>query len=123
MARIFSDTFYRDDSNRVYKMRARLDWSILWKDADVTTPPPITHPFHVKISKSSREFGLTPRHVILTKLDSAGTGSDIVTKKRSIRIVVQTKTAFDALTVGSVVTGGSPSQQWEISKKVNEQYS
>jgi len=71
----------------------------------------------VKISKSNREFGLRPRFVGLTRVQTAGSGEDELTVTRRASLPILTADVFDSdkFAIGATVTVATV--VWTIASK------
>lgn len=108
-------TKYEDDDGTVYAMRLSPDFS-----ARAGTPPAgaVTSNIKVKVSKSSREFGLRPRGVTLAR--TLGTAPDTFTKTTFLPALTPSAFNSAAFALNASVTIGST--VWEIVSKRAEDY-
>lgn len=60
-----------------------------------------THPFHLKVSKSRKSFGLHPRTIALSREE--GTAQDGTGKIHTTRLAICTPAAYAAIAIGAGV--------------------
>lgn len=107
----YRDYIYEsDDAANSYLIRLDTDQATL-AGAVVGTP---TDAFHVIANQSRRRFGIAPRHIVLRRL----VGTSPNEKAFTTRLSMATKSAFDAIAVGSSQTINGIT--YTVSQKVAE---
>lgn len=109
----FTVTKYQSDNGLIYRIRLKADRVTVAGTAPTAV---VDSNSTVKVSKSSREFGVKPRGVLLQRI--LGTAPD--TFKKTTFLPVLTQTALDGATfnVGATITIGSVA--WTILRHKTE---
>lgn len=109
------NTKYESDEGTVHKIR--LTSKAL---AAAGTPPAgaINHGLQVKVSKTTREFGIKPRGVRIAK--SFGTAPDTFIKYRFLPVLTIANFSTAAFALGATITYDGAS--WEVVSRMPEDY-
>lgn len=108
----FKTYIYESERATSYKIRLDTDQAAI---SGAVVSGATTEGFHVKVNKSSRAFGLNPRHLSLKRFVGVAPND----RPYYTRLAICTQAAFDAIAEGSNVSINSIN--WTVDRKVTEQ--
>lgn len=111
MARYKSYIYEAADGTSSFKIRLDTDQAAL---SGAVIAGTTTQGFHVKVSKTSRSFGLNPRHIVIKRTEGVAPDD----RTFFSRLAICTEAAYDAIADGAVVLINGIN--WIVDRKVAE---